>query len=72
MIADFHFLRPWWLLAVLAAGLLVWLMRRQSDMRSRWKHLIAPNLLDHLLVDRGQARTFRPVYLVPISCPRWP
>ncbi|PJR14512.1 VWA domain-containing protein [Sinorhizobium meliloti] len=64
MIADFHFLRPWWLLAVLAAGLLVWLMRRQSDMRSRWKHLIAPNLLDHLLVDRGQARTFRPVYLV--------
>lgn len=64
MIADFHFLRPWWLLAVLAAGLLVWLMRRQSDMRSRWKHLIAPNLLDHLLIDHGKVRGFRPVYLV--------
>ncbi|RVJ27711.1 VWA domain-containing protein [Sinorhizobium medicae] len=64
MIADFHFLRPWWLLAVLAAGLLVWLMRRQSDMRSRWKHLIAPNLLDHLLIDRGRQSGFRPVYLV--------
>ncbi|QRM54179.1 VWA domain-containing protein [Sinorhizobium sp. BG8] len=64
MIADFHFLRPWWLLAVAAAILLLWILARQSDMRSRWKDLIAPNLLDHLLVDRGGSSGFRPVHLV--------
>lgn len=64
MIADFHFLRPWWLLAVPAAVLLVWLLSRQSDMRSRWQNLIAPNLLDHLLIERGQTRGLRPVHLI--------
>ncbi|MCV9999635.1 VWA domain-containing protein [Pararhizobium sp. YC-54] len=64
MITDFHFLRPWWLLAVLAALLLVWLLDRQSDMRARWKNLIAPNLLDHLLIDRVPTRGLRPVHLI--------
>lgn len=64
MITEFHFLRPWWLLAVLGAILLVWLFGRQSDMRSRWKNLIAPKLLDHLLIDRGRTRGLRPVHLV--------
>ena len=64
MIADFHFLRPWWLLAVVAAALLVWLLDRQSDMRSRWRSLIAPNLLDHLLIEQVATRRLRPVHLV--------
>ena len=64
MITDFHFLRPWWLLAVLAALLLVWLLDRQADMRARWKNLIAPNLLDHLLIERGRTRGLRPVHLI--------
>ncbi|NVP56114.1 VWA domain-containing protein [Mycoplana rhizolycopersici] len=62
MIAEFHFLRPWWLLAVAAALLLIWLLDRQSDMRSRWKNFIAPNLLDHLLVGRERASGLRPVH----------
>lgn len=64
MITDFHFLRPWWLLAFVAAGLLVWLLDRQTDMRARWKNLIAPNLLDHLLIDQTASRGLRPVHLV--------
>ncbi|MDI7863109.1 VWA domain-containing protein [Rhizobiaceae bacterium n13] len=64
MIADFHFLRPWWLLAVIAAALLVWQLGRQSDMRARWRNLIAPNLLDHLLIDRGRTGGLRPVHLI--------
>ncbi len=64
MILDFHFLRPWWLLAVVAAGLLVWLLDRQTDMRARWRNLIAPNLLDHLLIDQVATRGLRPVHLI--------
>lgn len=64
MITDFHFLRPWWLLAVVAAALLVWLLDRRGDVRRRWQNLIAPNLLDHLLVDNGHVRGLRPVHLM--------
>ena len=64
MISEFHFLRPWWLLAVAAAVLLVWLLGRQSDMRARWQNLIAPNLLDHLLIERGRTAGLRPVHLI--------
>jgi Ca-activated chloride channel family protein len=64
MIGDFHFIRPWLLLAVLAAVLLVWLFSRQSDMRSRWKDLITPNLLEHLIIDRGTTKGLRPVHLI--------
>jgi Ca-activated chloride channel family protein len=33
MIGDFHFLRPAWLLAILAAVALAWIVRRRGDMR---------------------------------------
>src|SRR5262245_27522485 len=64
MIADFHFLRPWWLLAIVAAIALVWLVSRREDVRSRWRDIIAPNLLDHLIIEGGGAGRFRPVWLV--------
>ncbi|RWC30883.1 MAG: VWA domain-containing protein [Mesorhizobium sp.] len=64
MIADFHFLRPWWLLAILAVPALIWLVSRREDVRSRWRDMIAPKLLDHLVVESGGARRFRPVHVV--------
>ncbi|MEQ1956122.1 VWA domain-containing protein [Mesorhizobium yinganensis] len=63
MIADFHFLRPWWLLALIAAVALPWLLARQTDVRTRWRGMIAPNLLDHLVVTRQAARHLHPVHL---------
>ena len=66
MIADFHFLRPWWLLAILAAVALVFLVSRQTDVRARLRGLIAPHLLDSLLIDRQSARRWRPVHFIAI------
>jgi Ca-activated chloride channel family protein len=63
MIADFHFLRPWWLLGVLFAVGFVLLVARQNDIRARWREMIAPHLLDHLLVDRTRNSRFRPYHL---------
>lgn len=63
MIADFHFLRPLWLLALLAAPLLVVLIGRRTDVRSQWRGMIAPHLLDHLLIEKGAKRRFHPVHL---------
>ena len=63
MIADFHFLRPWWLLALVAAAAFLWLASRQSDMRLRWRDMIAPQLLDHLVSDNQSRARLRPYHL---------
>jgi Ca-activated chloride channel family protein len=59
---EFHFLRPAWLLALPAALLLAWIVARREDVRSRWRGLIEPQLLDHLVVDRRARWRVRPVY----------
>ncbi|MGH6760766.1 MAG: VWA domain-containing protein [Phyllobacterium sp.] len=64
MIGDFHFLRPWWLLAIIIAGVLVWLVNRRSDVRSRWKGLIAPHLLDHLITDGQNRKRLQPASMI--------
>jgi len=64
MMTDFHFLRPWWLLVVVAAGILIWMLNRQMDKRARWEDLIAPNLLKHLLIEHVASRGLRPAHLI--------
>lgn len=66
MISDFHFLRPWWLLGLLAAAALVLLVSRRSDARARLQGLIAPHLLDHLLIDRQSTQRWRPVHYMAV------
>ena len=62
-LAQFHFLRPWWLLALLPAGLLLWAVGWQYDVRKRWRQNIAPHLLDALVVERRGRWHLRPVHL---------
>ena len=47
----FHLLRPWMLLLLLPAwGFVWWLLRQQNDLL-RWKRLVNPLILKHLLVE---------------------
>jgi Ca-activated chloride channel family protein len=63
MIADFHFLRPEWLWGFAAAAGLFWVVSRREDVRARWGTIIAPHLLDHLIVGSRRYRRLRPVHL---------
>jgi len=57
MIEQFHFLRPWWLLALPALASLLWLLRRRGQDSGNWRAVIDPHLLPHLLaVDAGTNR----------------
>ena len=57
LIAQFHFLRPWWLLALLPLPLLLWRMQRSQSGLQAWSRLCDTHLLAHLLVsgtERGR------------------
>ncbi|MEM9660407.1 MAG: VWA domain-containing protein, partial [Planctomycetota bacterium] len=63
-LADFHFLRPWWLLAT-PAVLVVWrLLATSEDPRREFADEIAPHLLTHLVVDPLGRSTLRPSTLL--------
>lgn len=50
-----HFLRPYWLWALLALPLLAWAWRQRRLRRSAWRGAVDAHLLPHLL-DRGEDR----------------
>lgn len=54
-LAQFHFLRPWWLLLLLPCFALWFLQRRNADTTTRWRAVIDPALLHHLTVG-GEAQ----------------
>ncbi|MEL7451132.1 MAG: VWA domain-containing protein [Pseudomonadota bacterium] len=56
MMAELHFLRPWWLVAipvVLALGAWYWL--RGAGVSHAWRALVAPDLRDAVLIEAGPA-----------------
>ena len=80
MIADFHFLRPFWLLAVLPLMILaVYLFRRQSPTHA-WSAICDSHLLPWLLRRNGQRKRAGPLLLlgnsallmiISLSGPTW-
>ena len=61
---EFHFLRPFWLLALLPVLALWWHIYRQQNARAVLEEVIDPHLLEHLFVGEGKARLLRPVNLL--------
>ncbi len=64
MISDFHFLRPLWLLALVAPPIIIWMASLAGDTRSRWKGLIAPHLLDSLIVQPDRRHRYAPAWVL--------
>jgi len=63
-LSQFHFLRPWWLLALAPALWLVWMIHRHQDAARPWRGVIADHLLPHLLAEGERQRRLRPVHLL--------
>ncbi|MEM7611072.1 MAG: VWA domain-containing protein [Pseudomonadota bacterium] len=69
MIADLHFLRPLWLLAIPLGWLLIWHSARLAAAHAgAWLAVIDPALRPHVLVSATEARTARwPWMLAAVS-----
>ena len=63
MFNEFHFLRPWWLLALIPAGILVFALWRVNSALSAWDKAIDQELLPYLL-DRSRNAAQRTPLLV--------
>ena len=61
---GFHFIRPLWLLLLPLGPLLLWWWQRRNDPLQRWKGMIAPHLLAHLVIGDGGRWRVRPIHLL--------
>ena len=61
---DLHFIRPLWLVAVLPAALLVVLLWKSRASQTGWQGLIAPQLLQELMLGRDQGPARLPLVLL--------
>lgn len=53
MNGEWHFLRPLWLLALLAVPALIWLYRHRHFAAGRWASVVDPALQPYVLTDRS-------------------
>ena len=66
LLQQFHFLRPWWLAALLALPLLGWLGTRRSTARLELTQLVDAELLPYLLSGREGRRNL-PLWLFALG-----
>ena len=64
---DFHFLRPWWFLALLPLAGTLWFMARQRLGASDWRAFCDPELLPHILLDAPASQSRLPVWLAGLT-----
>ncbi|MEE2731580.1 MAG: VWA domain-containing protein [Pseudomonadota bacterium] len=63
-IEDFHFLRPWWLLGLIPALLLVILLWHRKSSYGGWQRVISPHLLPHLLAGNVVQQSRAPLIML--------
>ena len=61
---ELQFLRPFWLVGLLPAVALWWLLWRRQDPLARWQRVIDRHLLQHLVVGDDGSRGLRPIHLL--------
>ncbi|MFM0605286.1 VWA domain-containing protein [Paraburkholderia sediminicola] len=65
-LTAFHFLRPGWLLLLIPAVLLPLFWFRRNNVRARWRNVIDPMLLEHLIVGDTKRRVIQPVHTLAL------
>lgn len=78
--SDFHFLRPYWLLALIALAVCLYAFYRRRLKQGTWAEVCDPQLLDWLLVDKPVKRQTYRLYwmlvagiiaIVALAGPSW-
>lgn len=65
--AQFHFLRPWWLLALVPLIVFVWMMLKRRLGSRSWEAVVDPALLPHVLTEKRGAASRVPAVLASLG-----
>lgn len=61
---DFHFIRPYWLFAIVPLMLVVWLIKYVKQQQSGWQAVLANHLYKQLITTQNSGQSRPPLYLL--------
>ncbi len=64
MFADFHFIRPYWFIALLPIALLLWRIAKRRLTNPHWERVCDPALLPYILVGKTERKHHQDLYLL--------
>ena len=64
---QFHFLRPWWLLALVPLAVVVWMMLKRKLGSRSWEAVVDPALLPHVLTAKRGGASRVPAVLASLG-----
>ncbi|MDN7134753.1 VWA domain-containing protein [Pseudidiomarina terrestris] len=67
ILEQFHFLRPWWLTALLPVAIITWLLWRRAHRANGWQSVIAPHLAQVLVVSQQQTQRSALRWSLPLA-----
>lgn len=66
-LAEFHFLRPWWMLLLIVAPFLIWAQIRLVARANNWHKVISDSLFDALIESKSTRRVRLAMTLPPLA-----
>jgi Ca-activated chloride channel homolog len=63
MLSEFHFIRPYWFLALIPLLLLLWMLAKRHLINKHWESVCDPELLPYILVGRSGAKKYTNISL---------
>jgi Ca-activated chloride channel family protein len=67
MLSEFHFLRPWWLLALLGLAGIVWLLARRQAGAGDWAEYCDEALMPYVLIGSASRQSRLPLWLAGLT-----
>lgn len=67
MLSEFHFLRPWWLLALLGLAGIVWLLARRQSGAGDWAEYCDEALMPYVLIGSASRQSRLPLWLAGLT-----
>lgn len=66
MLSEFHFIRPYWFLALIPLLFLLWLLAKRHLINKDWESVCDPELLPYILIGRTGAKKYTNISLIGI------
>lgn len=67
ILAQFHFLRPWWLLGLILVVIVTWLLWRSAKATNGWHSVIAPHLAKLLITSKARRQRNSLRWSLPVA-----
>ncbi len=66
MWAEFHFIRPYWFIAIVPLVLLLWMLAKRHLVNKHWESVCDPELLPYILVGKAGSKKYTNISLLGI------